>query len=459
MQWKYIPGKLSKALAALCLVVAFPFVSLAQPANDNCVNAQTISITGGGLDKGIFNGTQIDLTTATSQSGEYYAPSIVVSGLNKKSIWYKFTLSTHRSIRVSVGQPGGAIQAGNVGFAVYKTSNCLPGDKDISNKLSPIETFGNTYHPCVDPGEYYVQVSGSNAANGPVTLAVEVGESDPAAYDKLSNASTFGTLVNKSYNVDYWVECQSIDATNEVCQTSNDFKSFTKSTWHTFTTPAYFDFLNVWVGYLGGGDGSNSSKYGYRIFEGAPSAGFAGLKQVGSCDSLRTNYYSIGKKGYRCDELKPNTTYTVQVLYHKDFKGNIRFMVDWNGSNATNAPIPVSSITAPNNMGTLNSNTSFWGENNTANDAFACNARHTNYDCPATLPKTGVSYQGRNFNLSSFFTFKLAATSSAFFGVETNCNNVLLRLYKKKLTTDCKQLDTSNLVATFLSTYSIYNVY
>ncbi|MFN6375277.1 MAG: hypothetical protein ACK4YD_08925, partial [Chitinophagia bacterium] len=195
MQWKYIPGKLSKALAALCLVVAFPFVSLAQPANDNCVNAQTISITGGGLDKGIFNGTQIDLTTATSQSGEYYAPSIVVSGLNKKSIWYKFTLSTHRSIRVSVGQPGGAIQAGNVGFAVYKTSNCLPGDKDISNKLSPIETFGNTYHPCVDPGEYYVQVSGSNAANGPVTLAVEVGESDPAAYDKLSNASTFGTLV------------------------------------------------------------------------------------------------------------------------------------------------------------------------------------------------------------------------------------------------------------------------
>ena len=440
----------------LILVMFTSMLSQAQPSNDNCNNASTINITGAGFDKGIFAGTQVDMTAATSQTSEYYAPSIVVSGLNKKSVWYKFSIPTHRSIRVSVGQPGGAIQAGNVGFAVYKTSNCLPGDKDISNKLSPIETFGNTYHPCVDPGDYLVQVSGSNGANGPIILSVEVGESDPAPYDKLTNASSFGKLINKSYNTDFFVECQSIDLAAEVCQTSPTFKSFTKSTWHTFTTPAYFDYLNVWLGYLGGGDANFASKYGYRIFEGDPSLGLNGLKQVGACDSIQTNYYSIGKKGYKCDALKPNTTYTVQVLYHKDFKGNIRFMVDWNGVNPTNAPVPVSSITSPNNMGTLNANASFWGETNSATDAFACNANHNKSDCPS-LPKTGLSYQGRNYNLSSFFTFKLATTSTVYFGVEYACSNVLLRLYKKKLTADCKELDSTSLLTTFIPTYGVYN--
>ena len=439
----------------ICLFISFG--AFAQPANDNCNNASNINITGGGFDKGVFTGTQVDMTSATMQSGESFAPSIIVSGLNKKSVWYKFSIPTHRSVRVSVGQPGGAIQAGNVGFAVYKTNSCLPGDKDLSNKLSPIETFGNTYHPCVDPGEYLVQVAGSNGANGPIIISVEIGESDPAPYDKLTNASSFGTLSNKSYNTDFYVECQSIDATTEVCQTSQDFKSYTKSTWHTFTTPAYFDYLNVWLGYLGGGDGSFSAKYGYRIFEGDPSVGLGGLKQIGGCDSIVTNYYSIGKKGYKCDVLKPGTTYTVQILYHKDFKGNVRFLVDWNGVNPTNAPIPVSTISSPNNMGTLNANSSFWGESNSASDVFACNARHTQNDCPASLPKTGLNYQGRNYNLSSFFTFKLANTSTAFFGVEYSCSNVLIRLYKKKLTTDCKQLDSSSLVTTFIPTYGVYN--
>ena len=441
---------------AIVSALLISYSSVAQPINDNCNNAITINITAGGFDKGVFSGTQVDMTASSSQTGESYAPSIVVSGLNKKSVWYKFTLPTHRSVRVSIGQPGSAIQAGNVGFAVYKTNSCLPADKDLSNKLSPIETFGNTYHPCVDPGEYLVQVSGSNGANGPIILSVEVGESDPAPYDKLTNASSFGSMTSKSYNTDYFVDCQSIDLAAEVCQTSPTFQSYTKSTWHTFTTPAYFDYLNVWLGYLGGGDGTNAAKYGYRIFEGDPSLGLSGLKQVGSCDSIMTNYYSIGKKGYKCDALKPNTTYTVQVLYHKDFKGNMRFMVDWNGVNPTNAPVPVSSITSPNNMGTLNANTSFWGETNSASDVFACNANHSKNNCPS-LPKTGLNYQGRNYNLSSFFTFKLATTSTAYFGVEYGCSNVLLRLYKKKLTADCKDLDSTSLITTFIPSYGVYN--
>lgn len=249
------------------IVLLFSGTSFGQPINDDCDKATLIGISGMGFDLGTFTGSQSDMSVASTQVGENYAPSIVVSGLNKKSVWYKFSIPTHRSIRVSVGQQGSAIQAGNVGFSVYKTNKCLPTDIDLSNKLSRIETFGNTYHPCVDPGEYLIQVSGSNAANGPIFVTIEVGEAAPAVFDKLSNPSNFNVLTNKSNVVDYWVECQSIDVASEICFDSPDFQSFTKSTWHTFKTPNYFNFINVMAGYVGGSDGSNASKFGYRIFE------------------------------------------------------------------------------------------------------------------------------------------------------------------------------------------------
>lgn len=431
---------------------------IAQPVNDDCNNASTINITGGGFDLGFFSGLQVDISSATTQAGENYAPSIVVSGLNKKSLWYRFTIPTHRSVRVSVAQPGSAIQAGNVGFAVYKTGKCLPTDADLSNKLSRIETFGNTFHPCVDPGEYLIQVSASNAANGPISITLELGEALPAMYDKLSTGSNFNVLVNKNNSVDYWVECQSIDIAEEVCQNSIDFQSYTKSTWHTFTTPQYFNFINIMAGYIGGGDGSNASKYGYRIFEGDPSLGFTALKLVGVCDSLLSNYNNIGFKGYTCEQLKPNTVYTVQILYHKNFKGNFRFAVDWNGAGPTKSPLPIRTINASNNLGVLKSNSNYWGELNVATDTLACNARHTVNNCFPAVPPEGVSYQGKKYNLSTFFTFNLATTSTLFFGVGYGCNSdLLLRLYKKKITLDCNGLDSTSLVRTFFANYTLYS--
>lgn len=440
------------------IVLLFSGTSFGQPINDDCDKATLIGISGMGFDLGTFTGSQSDMSVASTQVGENYAPSIVVSGLNKKSVWYKFSIPTHRSIRVSVGQQGSAIQAGNVGFSVYKTNKCLPTDIDLSNKLSRIETFGNTYHPCVDPGEYLIQVSGSNAANGPIFVTIEVGEAAPAVFDKLSNPSNFNVLTNKSNVVDYWVECQSIDVASEICFDSPDFQSFTKSTWHTFKTPNYFNFINVMAGYVGGSDGSNASKFGYRIFEGDPSLGLDGLKQVGTCDSLISNYYNVGFKGYNCDQLKTNTVYTIQILYHKNFKGNFRFEVDWNGSGPTKAPLPITSINASNNLGVLKSNTSYWGEINAASDTFACNAKHTVRNCFPALPPEGVMYQNKRYNLSSFFTFNLATTSTLFFGIGNGCNNdLLLRLYKKKIITDCNGLDSTSIITSFIANQSIYS--
>ena len=122
------------------------------PTNDNCNAATPINITNNGFNLGTFVSSSTDITNATVETSETFAPAILVAGQNKKSLWYKFTLPTTRSVRVALDQQGSAITAGEAGFAVYRTNNCLPANTDISTKLTPISTFGKTYHPCVEAG-------------------------------------------------------------------------------------------------------------------------------------------------------------------------------------------------------------------------------------------------------------------------------------------------------------------
>ena len=168
------PRKKITVLLAICVFSMFKTTLLhaAVPPNYSCGGAIPIVIGNGGFGLGLFTGTNTDITDATIQTGETFAASINTAGLNKKSVWYKLTLPTTRGVRISLLQPGSGIQAGNVGFAVYKSNTCLPPDNDISNKLTAIETFGNTYHPCVEDGDYYIQVSGNNLANGLIYLGL-----------------------------------------------------------------------------------------------------------------------------------------------------------------------------------------------------------------------------------------------------------------------------------------------
>ena len=134
----------------LCICFAFSFYcSYAQPANDNCTNPEIIPIPNSGYGTGAFSSSNVTITQATIQPGETFAPAILVAGQNQKSIWFKFTLGTTRKIRVTLQQPGAVIQAGDAGFAVYKTNTCLPATAALSTQLTPIATFGNTFHPCV----------------------------------------------------------------------------------------------------------------------------------------------------------------------------------------------------------------------------------------------------------------------------------------------------------------------
>ncbi len=113
------------------------------------------------------------MDSATIQVGEYFHTSLVTSGNDKKSIWFKFYIPTRRGLDIELKQHGTAIQTNDVGFTTYLSNNCLPTSTDASNaKLTTLNQFGSSFHPCVDPGWYLVQVSAKNRAQGKVYLEI-----------------------------------------------------------------------------------------------------------------------------------------------------------------------------------------------------------------------------------------------------------------------------------------------
>ena len=301
---KQLPAVFLKHLFLLFVGLVSSLCLMAQPLNDNCNNASVVSITNGGFGVGTFTSTTVDISDATVQSGETFAPAILVAGQSQKSVWYKFTIPTTRSVRVTLAQTGTAITAGDVGFAVYKTDNCLPSNAVISTKLTPIALFGNTFHPCVDSGEYFVQVSSKSSARGQILIQVETAL--PAAvYDQPKQASDFSTLKQGIITQTFDVDCQSIEDATEVCTGLGNGKEYIKSTWHVFQTPAYFDYIVLMLAL----QSAPNSKIGVNIYEGdVRTASFKTLPMVVQCDSFVTNggYYS--RKQFTCDKLRVHYT-------------------------------------------------------------------------------------------------------------------------------------------------------
>jgi len=437
-----------------CLyLIAVNIVAAAQPVNDNCSNAINIAIPNGGYGYASVSSTQVDITAATVQPGETFASGILVAGLNQKSVWYKFTIPTHRSVRVTLAQPGIDIAAGDVGFAVYKTDQCLPGNTSLSPKLTPLAIFGNTYNPCTDPGTYLIQVSSNKKANGKIYIQLETTDNIEALYDHPAGAYDFGTLPEFTSYVDYNVACQSIEDASEVCSTLADSKSYTKSTWHTFTTPAYFDYISVLAASPDGTFGGTHT-IGYKLYKGdAKTTPLSSLTTITGCDSLVSDGYTVGYKMYRCNDLQPNTTYTVQLFFKSTFANRVRVAVTYNGKQPTKGPVPTTTqITAPNKLGVL----PVYEPNNAqvdVSDYLACNGQLSKNACGPSLPAGGVLYNGTRYTLSTFYTFQITRSSNIeFYADFASCGpQPLIRLFNQDVTGSCASLDTSSahLVAQF----------
>ncbi len=449
----------------LCFFMFFAITQqgFAQPANDNCQSASVITVSNNGFGKGLFTSSINDISQASLQTGETFAPAILVAGQNKKSMWYRFTLPTTRAVRVTLAQPGTTVTAGDAGFAVYKINTCLPINANISTKLTPIGTFGNTYHPCVDSGQYLIQVSSNNNANGPLFIELRVSDTTGALYDRPEQAYNFGVVAPHSKFVDYLISCQSKEDASERCNVLYNASQYHKSSWHTFTTAAYFDYLAILLTSTNGSYYVNSNtnfKFGYTLYKGnATTTPLSSLVTVDGCDSLLTNGYIAGYKMYKCGDLEPNTTYTIQLFAHETFNNDIRLSMAIGGTEPTKAPQPVSTnFSATNNFGTLITSPS--APTKTMTDFLACNSRVSATACNPSLPAQGVNFNSKKYNLSTFFTFTLNSTSSMNFysggSAPTTCGpQLLLRIFKQALTTNCAGLDTANLIGTYVNSADI----
>ncbi|MBL0355424.1 MAG: gliding motility-associated C-terminal domain-containing protein [Chitinophagaceae bacterium] len=443
------------SFTTLCFIKCFAV----PPVNDSCTAATVIPVPNGGFGLGIFTSLQSDLTAATVQTGETFAPAIFVAGLDKKSVWFKFSIATIRAVRVTLTQPGTTITAGDAGFAVYQTSNCLPTNAAISSKLTPIVTFGNTYHPCVPSGEYLVQVSSNFNANGPITVQVEISDQTGAAYDHPNQAYAFGTVGYYAHKIDFNTECQSIEDATEVCSAFADPYQYNKSAWLTFKTPSYFDYIVLQLSstngsYFPSNNGQATLRtFGYTLYKGdAVTTPIGSLVAVSGCDSVQTNGYYASYRMYKCSDLDTGTTYSIQLFIKKDFADDVRWGILVGGQNPTQAPKPIlSGVPSPTNaLGNLVATPA--GTLTTAYDVWGCNSHHNTSNCSPSLPDTGIMYNGGKYNLSSFFTFTLTGTATAIYfnSYVTQCGpQPLVRVFKQGLTNNCTGLDTANIIGVF----------
>src|SRR5215218_4693737 len=277
-QIKSVPGKLLFILIGCVFLSATVFSQ-----NDNCSNASNINLINNGYEIGISPSVTIDLSSATVEGGENFAPAIAAAGQTQKSIWYKFALPTTHALRITLAQIGATLATDDVGFAVYKTSSCLPTIAELSSKLAPVASFGVSTNPCIEPGVYLVQVSAKGGAVGSVYLTVETLYS-PADYDFGNQAYDFGTLSEGVKTVSYEVECQSIEDVTEACPSLPNYQEYTKSTAHVFTTPAYFDYIAILLSHE---TGIANEIFGLALFKG--DVRITAVDPAGDCQPIKAS--------------------------------------------------------------------------------------------------------------------------------------------------------------------------
>jgi gliding motility-associated-like protein len=406
-----------------------------------------ISRDGFGLDS--FTSKVTDIINATVEENENFIPPFVTSGINQKSLWYRFRIPTSRAITVGLRQTNDTtLQPGSVGFTVYRTDRCFPDQTDLSLDLTPIERFGYTFHPCVDAGEYLIQVSGNALAKGPIYLYIITAEPSPAPFDKIATAQELGKVNVFEVNAaDFDIRCLSVEDTLESCLPGGWSRNYTKSSWHILTTPDEFTYFTFWFGRMPMQASIPRTVIGYRLFEGnIKTTPLDQLVPVNGCDSFVTNAFGFDYKNYRCDALKRNTTYTVQLVYQTDSSFVARFAAAWDGKRPLAAPPYIDSLPPIAKVGILN--VSEKGSSNFITDVFGCNSQHGLYNCPSTLPAKGLLRGGYYYNLSTLFNFRLTEAANLYFNSPSYpCGPPLLfRIYRQSLDSNCAALDSSRII-------------
>lgn len=404
------------------------YFTVSAQVNDNCVNAGVITIPNAGFTMGTYYSDTVNLTSATTEFGETYPAGVP----NGKSVWYKFSIPTTRTVKITLTQTGSPIiNPSDVGWALYRSNTCLPGVSEIVDP--PIFNIEGYTHECLRAGDYMIQVSADLAVNGSIFLELDVSQSsapeidhDYAAlpYDfQIVSGVTLNTVTNHSFDAG----CQSVFDAELLCPDTN----YTKSTWHVFTTDAFVDYVRFEIGENPyNALDANPRNWGYVLYEGNSQVDSTGLIVVDACKTLtQTNASQYGTTFYPCD-LNPNTTYSIQLLYPTDYFGTVNTRIYERGLGLTQSPDPTS-IPASHQLGVISP-----GSNITVSDVFACNALMSNNLCGTVVPDSFVT-GGYEYDLNIWTTFELSQDMHMYFWSQLfeYSPNIYFRIYQGDVTT------------------------
>lgn len=418
-----------RSLLLLCAVVS---LAMAQPANDNCINAIDIPITPTVYSYGTYTSSMTNLQNATVQMGEVFKTELISAGNDQRSVWYKFSLPTHRYVRIQLKQDAAntpQIPEADAGFTVYKYNSCLPPLSAVDlAKLTPVNKFGSTDNPCLITGDYLIQVSSKAQIEtspgvfipmqGNIFIEMTIGATTVTNdYDRpfsIASAEDMGTL-----NGYYWwnyhrrefdIGCQTIEDATENCPALASFADYTQSTWHTFTTDAHVDAVRITMGKKYNRD-NQQHIFGYRLWQGnARTTAIGGMTPLMACANfVQTDTLVFADTRYIC-QLQPNTSYSVQFFYHKDSTFTTIFEAYELGEAPTEAPDP-ENIPASHRLGALSIPPG--GSTYEDYDYLACNSWMRDYPCGvATVMPNSYSYGGSTYDLNTWYTFELTTTTN-----------------------------------------------
>ncbi len=338
------------------------------------------------------------MTTATAQAGEYFqfAPN------HTKSVWFKFSIPTRRSAKIEMAIAAGSVisNPSDAGVTIYLSPTCIPGS---GSKLGAFISSGDVINPCLEPGTYLIQVTGSAAMNATIFLKVDLGcPNHPidSKFDCPSDAYVFNgglpigaNAISDPHNI----ECQSVEDPSEYnCLPFVNKNEYVKSTWYVFTTGAAVDFMDF---YFPMGVGNDAA--GYRLLEGnvrnsVPST----LTQI-DCGTTKAQFATRFIE-FPCI-LKPNTTYSLAIIFHRDFSySNIQINVRQRSQTNSGWSKPVLPPNSPSNqLGTLAA-TPAPGLVTTWTDRFNCNSFIIDNICAPANPASGTIVKGAGANASTF---------------------------------------------------------
>ncbi len=408
----------------------------AQPVNDNWVNAITIPIPDNNFGVGVIQSTIVNMTGATNQPGEY-----LQNPTYNKTVWYKFSIPSHRLVRVKVLQPTEILQSTDAGFFVYHSTSAIPGAGDMAVYTPMFSLASYSENVCLEQGEYYVQVIAKNVANSDLFVELDVSYTYPVstshAHDQVENAFNIGTL-GSSHSYNFSWDCLSIQSDKEYdSQFGIDSIEYTKSIWYRFTTDSHVDLYSFYVNYPNWA--LNNAPVGIRIFEGAVS--------MATMDTSSAVYHIARPMNSTYSQvlclLKANTEYYVQILGRINYTGSSNFYMRHLGEGVTQAPIPQEVGFNPlNDFGSIVP-TPTPGTTVTREDYFSCEALLSNpsTQCGVVNPANSVTLGGVTYDLTTWFTLDIP-----------NPANVLLRAYVQNQTCNSQNYGHSMYVRIFNQT-------